>query len=211
MNREEFIERWSVLHGEPHLSKIVLGWLRISYQCARIATKFHLSPNFVTFLALFFAALATLNPISLWAALLILLSLLADGIDGSISIIQNRSSKWGSLIDSLGDRLSEVFWFYIIYKVGAPFWACILLWIFSGTAEYARARVAGLGISKIEIVTLTERPTRASITFIVLLASLLHIDAFVYLVYPYLILQVFSIYQIMKSAHRGLQEQQSQS
>ena len=51
-----------------------------------------------------------MNSNALWAPLILVISLICDGIDGSLAIITRQSSKWGALLDSVVDRLTEVFW-----------------------------------------------------------------------------------------------------
>jgi phosphatidylglycerophosphate synthase len=101
------------------------------------------------------------------------LSLFCDGIDGSLAMISEKSSTRGAMIDSIVDRLSEVFWALTFYRLGADFRLIALAWVLAFTQEYLRARGAGLGEREIGAVTIAERPVRASLLFIALIGYLL--------------------------------------
>ena len=203
MNRSEFQNRWSQLHNNAPITGIVGGWLQISYAAARAANRLRLTPNGLTLLGVIFSIAALSAPQV--AVVLIPLSLAMDGIDGSLAIIQNRSSKKGALYDSLADRLSEACWAAIFYLMGAALWAAIAFWMLGAIQEYARARISSLGVSDLGVVTPMERPMRASALFIALVLHLLAFPGSDFVLLAALILQVFSVLLVVRFANRSLQ------
>jgi CDP-diacylglycerol--glycerol-3-phosphate 3-phosphatidyltransferase len=170
MKKEEFNSTWSDLHGGAEIKGIVKTWLAISFASAKFLSKLHITPNILTLLGVLFAIAMATNPLSLWAIPLLVLSLYADGIDGSVAIYQERQSSFGAILDSVADRVSEALWFYVAYRIGAPAWLVLGTYVVASTQEYARARLSALGISDVGVVTPAERPVRASFIFIALVS-----------------------------------------
>ena len=167
ITREQFNNQWSELHNSAPTSGIVGRWLAISYRFGLLCTLLRITPNVLTALGLISAVGVALTSQSLWAIALIVISLFFDGIDGSVAIFQNRVSNWGALLDSVADRISEALWLYALYIIGVPAYLCIALWLVASVQEYMRARVSSLGVKDLGLVTITERPVRASFIFIV--------------------------------------------
>ena len=204
MNREEFNSTWSALHGGAEIKGIVKTWLAISFSSAKLLSKFLITPNILTLLGVLFAIAMAANPLSLWAIPLLVLSLYADGIDGSVAIFQNRQSTFGAILDASADRISEALWFYVAYRIGAPAWLVLTTYVIASTQEYARARLGGLGIRDVGIVTPAECPVRASFIFIALVFYALGFE-FVGVVLLFLaILQVISFGLVARFAHNSL-------
>jgi CDP-diacylglycerol--glycerol-3-phosphate 3-phosphatidyltransferase len=176
MNKSEFNSTWSSLHGGAEIKGIVKAWLAISFGSAKFLSKLHVTPNILTLLGVLFAIAMAVNPLSLWAIPLLVLSLYADGIDGSVAILQGRNTSFGAVLDASADRISEALWFYVAYKIGAPAWLVLATYVIASTQEYARARLGGLGISDLGVVTPAERPVRASFIFIALIAYALGLN-----------------------------------
>jgi archaetidylinositol phosphate synthase len=105
------------------------------------------------------------------------LSLLFDGIDGSLAIITQKSSRLGAFLDSFVDRLTEFFWALALYELGAPAQFIYLALLFAFTQEYLRARAGSLGHGEVGIVTICERPVRASLIFIAIILNILNFDS----------------------------------
>ena len=204
MNKSEFNSAWSALHGGAEIKGVVKTWLAISYSSAKIASALRISPNFLTLLGLVFAIAMAVNPLSLWTIPLLVLSLYADGIDGSVAIYQNRSSSFGAILDSAADRISEALWFYVAYRIGAPAWIVLATYVIASTQEYARARLGGLGIDDVGVVTPAERPVRASFIFIALIAYALDLKLVVAAMAVLFILQIWSFYLVARFAHNRL-------
>ena len=200
MKEQEFKERWSELHGGADTEGVVGGWLSFSYQAARVCVALRITPNLLTFLGLGTAIAMGLSEYAAIALLLLVISLFFDGIDGSVAILRGTESKWGELLDSLADRISEAFWLYMGWRLGIPAWVVITMWTIASTQEYARARLASLGHREIGVVTPTERPVRAIFMAFALIFYIFDIPGTVQLYYAFLALLTISFLKIMKVA-----------
>lgn len=204
MNKADFFAKWSALHGNAEIKGIVKTWLNISYGSARFMSALRITPNLLTLLGIVFALAMAVNPLSFWTIPLLVLSLYADGIDGSVAIYQNRESQFGATLDSVADRISEALWFYVAYRIGAPAWIVLLTYVIASTQEYARARLGGLGVSEVGVVTPAERPVRASFIFIALVAYAIDLNLVTLAMTVLSALQVFSFYLVSRWAHNSL-------
>lgn len=204
MNQTEFFAKWSALHGNAEVKGIVKAWLKISYGSAKVISALRITPNLLTLLGIVFAIAMAANPIALWTIPLLVLSLYADGIDGSVAILQNRASRFGSILDSVADRISEALWFYVAYRIGAPAWLVLATYVIASTQEYARARLGGLGIKDVGVVTPAERPVRASFIFIALVAYAIDLNLTTLVISALGALQVFSFYLVGRWAYNCL-------
>jgi CDP-diacylglycerol--glycerol-3-phosphate 3-phosphatidyltransferase len=158
----------------------------------------------LTLLGIVFAVAMAVNPLSLWAIPLLVLSLYADGIDGSVAIYQNRESQFGAVLDSVADRISEALWFYVAYRIGVPAWLALVTYVIASTQEYARARLGGLGISEVGVVTPAERPVRASFIFIALVAYAIGLNLVTPVMAVLAALQLLSFYLVCRWAYNSL-------
>ena len=204
MKEQEFKERWSTLHGGADTEGVVGAWLSISYQAARVCVALRISPNVLTLLGLGTAIAMGLSTYAAIALLLLVISLFFDGIDGSVAIVRGTESKWGEVLDSLADRISEAFWLYMGWRLGIPAWIVITMWTIASTQEYARARLASLGHREIGVVTPTERPVRAIFMAFALLFYIFDIPGTMILSYAFLALLTFSFLKVMKVASQVL-------
>ena len=204
MKEQEFKERWSNLHGGADTEGVVGRWLSISYQAARVCVALRISPNVLTLLGLGTAIAMGLSTYASLALLLLVISLFFDGIDGSVAILRGTESKWGEILDSLADRISEAFWLYMGWRLGIPAWVVITMWTIASTQEYARARLASLGHREIGVVTPTERPVRAIFMAFALLFYIFDIPGTLILSYAFLALLTFSFLKVMKVASQVL-------
>ena len=204
MNQDAFFAKWSALHGNAEIKGIVKAWLKISYISAKLLSTLRITPNFLTLLGVIFAIAMAANPLSPWTIGLLVLSLYADGIDGSVAIYQNRANQFGALLDSVADRISEALWFYVAYRIGAPAWLMLFTYVIAFTQEYARARLGGLGISEVGVVTPAERPVRASFIFIALVAYAIGLDLVIPALAVLAALQLFSFFLVGRWAYNCL-------
>ncbi len=161
MNLLAFRKRWSELHGGVEIQGVIKGWLTISFAIARVLNFFRITPNIVTTVGLLASVLIYFTSYTSQLIALVIFSLICDGVDGSLAIYADRTSKFGELYDSIADRLSEAFWLMGATFVGVPVRWAIAIWVLGATQEYARARLASLGYTEIGVVTPTERPVRA--------------------------------------------------
>jgi phosphatidylglycerophosphate synthase len=204
MNKLEFYKSWSNLHGNAKISGIVKGWLAISYLLVKPLAKLRVTPNILTLAGLIFGGLLYLNALTNWAILLLVLSLACDGIDGSLAIITSKASKWGGILDSVADRLTEVFWALAFIKLGADQNIVITALVLAAIQEYLRARAGGLGLTEVGVVTIAERPVRATILFIALIASGFNLEIINLLAITWLIMQAISLISISNFTYRKL-------
>ena len=198
MNKSEFLSTWSKIHGDAQVTGIVKGWLNISYLITKLLAKIRISPNGLTIFGLVFGVLLYLNSQSIWAPILLVLSLICDGLDGSLAIITEKSSKWGAILDSVIDRLTEVFWVLALYSLGIDLNLLIAVLILSTVQEYLRARAGGVGVVEVGVVTYAERPVRASFVFIALIAFNLDLNILDQIIGIWLLLQIISLIKISR-------------
>jgi phosphatidylglycerophosphate synthase len=198
MTKDEFFLAWSKLHGDAKVSGIVKGWLSISFPVSKALAKIRVTPNALTILGLVFGILLYMNSNAIWAPLILVISLICDGVDGSLAIITRQSSKWGALLDSVVDRLTEVFWVLALYSLGVDSKILITVLILASTQEYLRARVGGVGLKQVGVVTVAERPVRASFIFIALVAFNLNLEILNQITFVWLILQAISFLTIVR-------------
>lgn len=204
MNLDAFNQNWSNLHGDAQITGVVKGWLRISYSLAKLLAKLRVTPNTLTLLGVFFGILLYLNSLSYWAVLFLVLSIICDGIDGSLAIMTGKSNKWGAMLDSVADRLTEVFWGLAFIAIGADQNLVIAAVLIAAIQEYLRARSAGLGLTDVGVVTISERPVRASILFVALVAFSLRLEIVNLLAVLWLIMQSISLFSVTKYMYRKL-------
>ena len=192
MKRSEFFNNWSLLHGNAEVKGIIKAWLAISFVISWPLVKLRISPNLLSLTAPIVALIFYLKIDSHWAIGYLVLSLLIDGIDGSIAILTKRTSKFGALLDGVMDRVTEFFWALAFIQIGGPVWIVIAAAVFAFGQEYLRARSGGLGINEVLVVTVAERPVRATLLFIPLVARLFQLDLAVLFAMIWLILQSIS-------------------
>ena len=204
MDKNEFFSTWSHLHGGAKIEGIVKTWLQISYASAKFLSKLRVTPNLLTFAGLFFAIALWLFANSWLAALFLVLSLFFDGIDGSLAILQKKTSKFGAFTDSFVDRISEVFWALALYKLGAPASLVFVALLATFIQEYLRARAGGLGHEEVGIVTICERPVRASLIFIVIIANLVGLDLVTAISIIWVAMQFIALSQLTGSLYKRL-------
>lgn len=178
MNREELFSNWSSLHGDAQVKGIVRAWLNCSYYITRPLIALRITPNSLSLLSILAAISFVLTINSHWAIALLVLSLLLDGIDGTVAIATGKSSKFGAMVDSVADRIVESLWAIALYLLGAPWQIVLTAWLAAFVQEYLRARAGGLGVNQVLFVTWCERPVRATLIFIPLIGRLFDLDLF---------------------------------
>jgi archaetidylinositol phosphate synthase len=198
VTKNEFYLAWSKLHGDAKIVGIVKGWLSISFPTSKALVRIRITPNALTILGLVFGVLLYMNANAIWAPLILVISLICDGVDGSLAIITGKSSKWGALLDSVVDRLTEVFWILALYSLGVDSKILIAVLILASAQEYLRARAGGVGLTQVGVVTVAERPVRASFVFIALVAFNLNLEMLNQITFVWLILQAISFLTVAK-------------
>jgi archaetidylinositol phosphate synthase len=198
MTKNEFYSAWSELHGDAKISGIVKGWLSISFPVSKALARVRITPNLLTIFGLIFGVLLYINSKTIWAPVILISSLICDGLDGSLAIFTGKSSKWGALLDSVFDRLTEFFWVLALYSLGVDSKILITVFIIASTQEYLRARAGGVGLTQVGVVTVAERPVRASMIFIALIAFNLNLEILNQIILIWLILQAISLFMVAR-------------
>ncbi|MCW2638462.1 MAG: CDP-alcohol phosphatidyltransferase [Dactylosporangium sp.] len=161
---EEYAAGWRDLHGgyDPRAgSPFVRGWLRLAYVLGRAAARAGATPTVVTGIGLILSVgVPVVARLPFLAAVLVLLSAVADTIDGAVAVLTGRASRSGQVYDGLADRVSEACWLVALWFLGPPGWLLLGCGGLSWLHEYVRARAAAAGMSEIGVVTVAERPTR---------------------------------------------------
>jgi archaetidylinositol phosphate synthase len=196
--KEEFFSEWSELHGGAEIKGVVKGWLTISYFICRPLKALRVTPNVLTYLSLLLAFAYLYFIETHWAIAFLVLSLMADGLDGTLAIMSKKVSKWGAALDSIVDRVVETLWALGLFQLGAPWEWVLLAWLAAYAQEYMRARAGGLGIHEIGVVTIGERPIRASIIFVVLVARAFGLDCATLAAIVWAIVQTISAITVLK-------------
>lgn len=204
MTQEEYFDTWSKLHGGAAIKGVVKGWLTISYAVSRPLVALKISPNLLSVFGVIAAVFTYSQAQNNYCIAILGVSLLSDGLDGTLAILSGKASKRGAMVDAMCDRVSEVFWALAFYKLGAPAWIVGTAFVFAFTQEYARARIAGLGDYRIDIVTIAERPVRASFLAVAFLAYDLKIAAMTTLAVVWMVQQGVALVMVMRSGHTRL-------
>ncbi len=201
MKRKDFFDKWSSLHGNTKVSGIVKAWLTISFWLVKPLAKLKVSPHLLTLAGVGAAVGTWRNVHSGLGIALLVLSLLCDGIDGSLAMVRGIESTWGAVTDSVADRISEFFWALAFYALGAPIVVIAVAWLAAGTQEYIRARMGGLGAREIQAVTIAERPVRATLLFIALVGVEVGVDVTNLLAWMWMVMQLVSFVRVFNDGY----------
>jgi phosphatidylglycerophosphate synthase len=107
-----------------------------------------------------------------WAILagwVLVASGLLDTLDGCVAALEQRTTRWGYVLDSAGDRVTDGLYLAAVVSVGAPLELAVVCGFLFFFLEYVRARAGNAGGDDVGRITVAERPTRV----IVLAASIL--------------------------------------
>ena len=183
LTREAYLDRWQTLHGgyDPRGSKLVGPWLSVVYGVARPFARAGIPPDVVTLLGVVVSGLVVWlcwlgGRWVILAAVVVGLSGLLDSIDGAVAVLTDRVTRWGAVLDSVVDRVSDVLYLVALWLVGAPAWVCVVAGVLLFTQEYARARATAIGLDDVGVVTIGERPTRVIVVAMFLLAAGIYPD-----------------------------------
>ena len=157
-DRADYLRRWAPLHGghEPAPGSLVGRWLAVAYTAARPLAARGVSPDVLTawglLVSVAVAAIASAG--GRWPL----------AAAGAVAILTGRTSRWGFVLDSLADRLSDAAYLVPLWLLGAPGPVCVAGGGLMGLHEYARARAGNAGMGEVGVVTVWERPTRVILT-----------------------------------------------
>jgi CDP-diacylglycerol--glycerol-3-phosphate 3-phosphatidyltransferase len=208
MKKSEFFNSWADLHGGAQVKGIVRAWLEISFLLCKPLAVLRVSPSALSIFGLLLGISLVVSIESNWAIAFLVFSLIADGIDGSLAILTGKVSRWGALLDGFIDRIVEALWAFSLYLLGAPYQLVLIAWLAAFLQEYMRSRAASLGVTQLGVVTIGERPIRASILFIALVARAVDMDLVTLLSQIWAVLQVISLFTVLNFLRPLLQRSQ---
>jgi CDP-diacylglycerol--glycerol-3-phosphate 3-phosphatidyltransferase len=176
-----YLDRWRALHGgyEPRSNMLVRRWLTVAYSVARPLARARVTPDALTVLAVVASAgvvgLAALSRHRLLAAAaLAVVAGLIDSLDGAVAVLRDRVSRYGTVLDSTCDRLSDTLLVTALWVAGAPAALCVLGGVLMFLQEFVRAHAAVAGMRETGVITVWERPTRVIVTSAFLAAAGIH-------------------------------------
>lgn len=204
VDRDSFLAEWSELHGGAKVSPVVRGWLSISFLIIKPFARFKVSPDVITYLGLILGAITWWSAHHGYSIFFLILSLIADGIDGSLAIATGSTSRWGATLDSAVDRVVEFFWALTFISIGGPAIVVGIAWAAALVQEYVRARAAGLGYRTIGVVTISERPVRAIFLAIALILVVLDIHLVTWVASLWAIAQLLSLVVVLRDSYAAL-------
>jgi len=167
-SRDGYFDRWSVLHGgyDPRTGNPWLrGWLTMVYAIARPLARRGVQPDVLTISSIWLAA-AVFVPADIggrWAMLagwILVASGLFDTLDGCVAVLEDRTTRWGYVLDSAVDRVNDAIYLAAVVSVGAPIELAIVCGFLFFFMEYVRARAGNAGGDEVGKITLAERPNR---------------------------------------------------
>ena len=167
-DREQYLTRWQALHGgyDPRTaSGFVRGWLRVVHALGRPLARRGVQPDVVTLASLWVAGLVLVLTVldGRWviaAGAALVGSGLVDSLDGCVAVLQGRTSRWGYLLDSLVDRVSDSLYLAAAAVAGCPVPLAVTVGLGCFLLEYTRARAGNAGADEVGRVTVGERSTR---------------------------------------------------
>lgn len=140
---------------------------RLTPPLVRIIGKTHLSPNGLTvigFLVSIGSAVALASGCFVVGGVLVLVAGAFDMLDGPLARAHGRTTKFGAMLDSSLDRLSEaaillgILIYYVNHDGTWETWLPYVTFVGSVMVSYLRARAEGLGLKcEVGIFTRAER------------------------------------------------------
>jgi phosphatidylglycerophosphate synthase len=178
---ESYLDRWRLLHGgyEPRSNSLVRRWLTFAYAIARPLARLRIAPDALTVLAVLASAgvvgLASLSGRWLLAAAVVaVVAGLIDNLDGAVAVLSDRVSRYGTILDSACDRVSDALLVTALWVAGAPGLLCALGGVLMFLQEYVRTLAAVAGMREAGVITVWERPTRVIVTGTFLASAGIH-------------------------------------
>lgn len=210
-----YLKLWAPLHGdyEPAPTGLAGRWLTLAYLIARPLARRGVAPDALTAWGVVVSAAVAVvaAPGGRWplvAAGVVVAAGLLDNLDGAVAILTGRTSRWGFVLDSLADRLSDAAYLLPLWFLGAPGPVCVAGGALMGLQEYARARAGNAGMGEVGVVTVWERPTRVILTAGLLLGSGLLVDRTDLIVtggaVAWIVLGLVGLTQLLLVVHRKL-------
>ena len=176
-DRAGYFDRWQELHGgyDPRTGSAWLrGWLTMVHVLARPLARVGVQPDVVTISSIWLAGLVlVLSDIGgrwwIAAGWVMVASGLFDSLDGCVAVLEDRTTKWGYVLDSVVDRVTDSMFLVAVVLVGCPVWLAVSCGFGFFLLEYLRARAGNAGGDEVGRITMAERPTR-----VILLSPSIH-------------------------------------
>lgn len=178
-DRDGYFDEWAGLHGgyDPRTGSAVLrGWLTGVLVLARPLARWGVHPDVLTLSTLWVAGAVVVvaGAGERWpaaAAWVLVLSGLLDNLDGAVAVLQRRTSRWGYVLDSAVDRVSDAAYLVAVVAAGAPLGPAVGCGFLLLMLEYVRARAGNAGGNDVGRITVAERPNRVIVLALSLLAA----------------------------------------
>ncbi|HVL98380.1 MAG TPA: CDP-alcohol phosphatidyltransferase family protein [Egibacteraceae bacterium] len=162
-----YLSGWSALHEgyDPRSNRWVRATLGVAFAAARPLVRRGVHPDVLTLWGVWLglAAYVVAGAGGRWplvAGAVLAGAGFADALDGAVAAMTGRATRWGFVLDSLADRVTEVLALLAVWVVGAPGGLVVACGVAFGLLEYLRARAANAGMEGIGVVTVGERPVR---------------------------------------------------
>jgi phosphatidylglycerophosphate synthase len=176
-SRDGYFDCWQALHGgyDPRTGSAWLrGWLTMVYAIARPLARRGVQPDVVTVSSIWLAGavIALADAGGRWwiaAGWVMVASGLFDTLDGCVAVLEDRTTRWGYVLDSLVDRITDGMFLVAVVLVGCPVELAVVLGFGFFLLEYLRARAGNAGGDEVGRITMAERPTR-----VILLSPSIH-------------------------------------
>ena len=178
-----YFARWQVQHRAPDVDPRQLLFVRqvltLAYRLARPLARVGCSPDGLTLWGVWLAGavLVAADSGGRWvivAAVLVIVSAMTDAVDGAVAALTDRATRYGFVLDSVVDRLSDVAFVLALLAAGGEPEAAGAAGVALFVLEYTRARAGSAGLGEVGVITVGERPTRVVITVLSLLAAGVH-------------------------------------
>ncbi len=175
--RDGYFDRWQALHGgyDPRTGSAWLrGWLTMVYGIARPLARRGVQPDVITISSVWLGGLVLVlaEVGGRWwiaAGWVMVASGLFDTLDGCVAVLEDRTTRWGYVLDSAVDRVNDALYLLAVVAVGCPPELAVGLGFCFFFMEYLRARAGNAGGDEVGRVTMAERPTR-----VILLSPSIH-------------------------------------
>jgi CDP-diacylglycerol--glycerol-3-phosphate 3-phosphatidyltransferase len=178
-DRSAYFDRWRVLHGgyDPRTGSAGLrGWLTLVHALARPLARAGVQPDVVTISSIWVTGLVLLlcQAGGRWwilAGLLMVVSGVFDTLDGCLAVLEDRTTRWGYVLDSVVDRVNDTLYLVALVLLGCPVWLAASCGFGFFLLEYLRARAGNAGGDEVGRITMAERPTRVIVLSLTVLTS----------------------------------------
>jgi len=178
-DRDGYLDRWQQLHGGYDArtgNRWLRGWLTMVHAIARPLARRGVLPDVVTLCSVWLAGLVlVLSDVggrwTVAAGWTLVASGLFDTLDGCVAVLEDRTTRWGYVLDSAVDRVNDAGYLLAVVVVGCPVPLAVALGFCFFFLEYLRARAGNAGGDEVGRVTMAERPTRVIVLALTLIAA----------------------------------------